>query len=434
MPINVQCQCGRKFAAKDEHAGMRAKCPQCGQVITIPKPGVKPSAAAPAKPKPPPPPPPPVSPQYDGKSAFEWIDAFKADDPAGRKRAADALGKVGPEAAIDAEQIAARLTSSHILVRHWAVMCLRQVGRDAAAISKPALIKALSDAEPLIRDKAAQALGDVVPAARAHLPKLVEGLNDKKGDVRAAAIEAFSRNLRTATISRCRFWMCPCGSVFEKEDLEERLKQAAQAETEVPITGDKTCKKCGKTYHFAEVYAGRHDVPQKFWLQIEARFNKAVELKFDPMGKSKDEQDQDQGYSIRVKERDPEGLEAFMPGAPASENATPSGGTKPVQYFDPGEGTEGYGVSADVAHTLGKDELSRVFEPVLAEEEVDTTPGAKVPRAGKYRCTSCGKARLSQKGAEMNEPRQVTIKTFKEGKVFPECPNCEEVTEWAFVE
>ena len=35
MPIQVACQCGQKFSAKDELAGKRAKCPKCGQPLVI---------------------------------------------------------------------------------------------------------------------------------------------------------------------------------------------------------------------------------------------------------------------------------------------------------------------------------------------------------------------------------------------------------------
>jgi len=55
MPIKVTCQCGQRFAAKDELAGKRVKCPKCGEVLMIgqagPKPAPKreaPPAAAPA--------------------------------------------------------------------------------------------------------------------------------------------------------------------------------------------------------------------------------------------------------------------------------------------------------------------------------------------------------------------------------------------------
>jgi hypothetical protein len=37
MSIDVACQCGKAFKAKDEHAGLRAKCPACGASIDIPK-------------------------------------------------------------------------------------------------------------------------------------------------------------------------------------------------------------------------------------------------------------------------------------------------------------------------------------------------------------------------------------------------------------
>jgi Domain of unknown function (DUF4177) len=37
MPIDVVCQCGKAFKAKDEHAGLKSKCPNCGGIINIPK-------------------------------------------------------------------------------------------------------------------------------------------------------------------------------------------------------------------------------------------------------------------------------------------------------------------------------------------------------------------------------------------------------------
>jgi hypothetical protein len=41
MPIDLACQCGRKLRAKDEHAGKRLKCPDCGAVIGIPVPALE---------------------------------------------------------------------------------------------------------------------------------------------------------------------------------------------------------------------------------------------------------------------------------------------------------------------------------------------------------------------------------------------------------
>jgi hypothetical protein len=39
MPIKVACKCGQQFAANDNLAGKRVKCPKCGQPLTIPAAG-----------------------------------------------------------------------------------------------------------------------------------------------------------------------------------------------------------------------------------------------------------------------------------------------------------------------------------------------------------------------------------------------------------
>lgn len=36
MSIRICCACGQSFAARDEHAGKRVKCPHCGQVVAVP--------------------------------------------------------------------------------------------------------------------------------------------------------------------------------------------------------------------------------------------------------------------------------------------------------------------------------------------------------------------------------------------------------------
>ena len=38
MPIVVQCECGQKMSAKDEHEGKRVRCPKCGKDSRIPAP------------------------------------------------------------------------------------------------------------------------------------------------------------------------------------------------------------------------------------------------------------------------------------------------------------------------------------------------------------------------------------------------------------
>jgi hypothetical protein len=64
MPIQFECNCGKRLQAKDEHAGKRTKCPACGKTLVI---GAAPAPTMPlvdpvafSKPSPAVPPPPPL--------------------------------------------------------------------------------------------------------------------------------------------------------------------------------------------------------------------------------------------------------------------------------------------------------------------------------------------------------------------------------------
>src|SRR4051794_8802593 len=37
MAIRVQCECGRQLQARDEYAGRRTRCPDCGRELLIPE-------------------------------------------------------------------------------------------------------------------------------------------------------------------------------------------------------------------------------------------------------------------------------------------------------------------------------------------------------------------------------------------------------------
>lgn len=52
MPIKFRCTCGKVLAARDEHAGRRAKCPTCGTVVEVPKGSEAVPASAPLAPRP----------------------------------------------------------------------------------------------------------------------------------------------------------------------------------------------------------------------------------------------------------------------------------------------------------------------------------------------------------------------------------------------
>lgn len=38
MPIPVTCECGQRFQTRDENAGRRARCPDCGREFQVPEP------------------------------------------------------------------------------------------------------------------------------------------------------------------------------------------------------------------------------------------------------------------------------------------------------------------------------------------------------------------------------------------------------------
>ncbi|HUT93141.1 MAG TPA: DUF975 family protein [Thermoguttaceae bacterium] len=70
MPIEFRCtQCSRLLRTQDETAGKKAKCPECGTILTIPIPGASPEMSAPppvGPPRSPAVPPSPASPPPPG--------------------------------------------------------------------------------------------------------------------------------------------------------------------------------------------------------------------------------------------------------------------------------------------------------------------------------------------------------------------------------
>jgi hypothetical protein len=53
MAIVVECECGKRFRAKDELAGKNLPCPGCGAALTIPMPAPAPQRVTPVTPPPP---------------------------------------------------------------------------------------------------------------------------------------------------------------------------------------------------------------------------------------------------------------------------------------------------------------------------------------------------------------------------------------------
>ena len=59
MPISLECKCGRSFRARDEAAGKRVKCPDCGAPVLVP------------------------APEDDEEEVMEAVEAAPADDADG---------------------------------------------------------------------------------------------------------------------------------------------------------------------------------------------------------------------------------------------------------------------------------------------------------------------------------------------------------------
>lgn len=423
MRFTVTCACGKKLAAHDEQIGKRAKCPQCGQILRITRPspqpahqtkeaetlvgdqhntpGFSPESSA--------------APLYDGRPLEHWFDLLSSADANERRRAAEVLSGVGPEAASDVPRLAARSASPHVLVRHWATVCLGQIG-PAAAPALETLLARLNDEQPLVRDKAAHAIGQVIPGAAAFVPRLLRELNRKDAD-QHQAIEVFRRDLKTAGISRFRFWACTCGRVYIKLDLEQRLRGMVEAPHELDWDASRTCAQCGTQYHDRDIYAGKHDVPEPYWPKLRAKFGNQLAVSDDLFDDTK----LDAGYRISD---DPSGAEHS--GLPS-----PSAFSLNMETAFAGDMTDGYAV-ADAPATAPLYTLHAARTATTTEPEL--VPGAIVSETGKYKCKVCAKRRLSS-AAEQNNAlvRDSVILPFRSGKTFSECPRCGELTEWEFL-
>ncbi len=112
---------------------------------------------------------------------FDTLEsAIKGLDPASDTRAAVSI-------------VQAKLTDADPVVRRRAAYALSQLDAVAAKHAVGALLEALGDTESRVRARVAQALGKVGPAARTAGPALLELLRDPRGPVRASAARALAQ-------------------------------------------------------------------------------------------------------------------------------------------------------------------------------------------------------------------------------------------------
>ncbi|NCQ84932.1 MAG: TIR domain-containing protein, partial [Microcystis aeruginosa W13-18] len=103
-----------------------------------------------------------------------------------RRKAAEALAKIGTETAIP--ELLKALEDSDEYVRMYAAEALAKIGTETAI---PELLKALEDSDEYVRMYAAEALGKI--GTETAIPGLLKALEDSHGYVRAKAAEALAK-------------------------------------------------------------------------------------------------------------------------------------------------------------------------------------------------------------------------------------------------
>ena len=110
-------------------------------------------------------------------TAEDGINGLKADDPAKRRKAAVALGALGPRAKAAVPALAAALKDTDVSVRGAAALALGTMGSEARA-AVPALAEVLKDDKDGVRHAALVALSAVGPEAKGAVPAVAEALRD----------------------------------------------------------------------------------------------------------------------------------------------------------------------------------------------------------------------------------------------------------------
>ena len=148
-----------------------------------------------------------------------------------RWNAAEALGRIGPEAKQAVSALAQALTDGYSDVRQSAAEALGQIGPAAVA----ALIQALKDEEWWkVRQSAAEALGRIGPEAKAAVPELIQALKDENWHVRQYAAETLGGIGRAAKAA-----VPALAQALKDEDSDVR-ESAAEALEKINIEAEAT--------------------------------------------------------------------------------------------------------------------------------------------------------------------------------------------------
>jgi HEAT repeat protein len=120
------------------------------------------------------------------------IEALKDKDPGVVKKAAEALGDIGPRAKAAVPTLIESLKDENKVVRQGTAEALGRIGPSAKA-AVPTLIESLKDENKGVRWRASEALGKIGPEAKAAVPALTEALKDENEGVRQGTAEALGK-------------------------------------------------------------------------------------------------------------------------------------------------------------------------------------------------------------------------------------------------
>jgi HEAT repeat protein len=119
------------------------------------------------------------------------IQELKSGDDHGRAKAAEAIGRLGPEGKPALPALLLALRDEGELVRQNALRAIIAIGPDARAID--GLTIALRDSDDTVRALSASALGGLGPLARRSIPALREAMQDRDENVQKQATDALNR-------------------------------------------------------------------------------------------------------------------------------------------------------------------------------------------------------------------------------------------------
>ncbi|UCG63712.1 MAG: HEAT repeat domain-containing protein [Deltaproteobacteria bacterium] len=126
------------------------------------------------------------------QSVAKLIKALGDNESEVRMNAAEALGRIGPDANEAGPALIEALSDSDYAVRYSAAEALGEIGYDTKEAIR-ALIKALGDPDSDVRWRAASALGSIGLDAKEAVPALIHALGDDHHRVRYSAAEALGK-------------------------------------------------------------------------------------------------------------------------------------------------------------------------------------------------------------------------------------------------